>query len=176
EVYLDFMTPPKNESSIHRANNVIAISSLTKVYGLGGLRCGWIIAPPALAAGLRRIIDHINVEGVFVGDLISDAVWDRLEIFRTNHLETVRLNHQIVRDWIESEPGLSWQEPDGGVVCFPRIETGLSGRELADTLRQEYDTGIVPGHFFGRDKHFRLGFGGSTDILKQALSHIHSAL
>lgn len=176
EVYLDFMMPPKNASSFHLGNNVIVISSLTKVYGLGGLRCGWIIAPSVMAAELRRIVDHINVEGAYVGDLISDAVWEKKELIRLNLRETIRSNHQIVKDWVESEPGLSWHEPDGGVVCFPRIETGQTGSELEAVLRRDHDTGIVPGRFFGREKHFRLGFGGSDDILKQALFHIHSAL
>ena len=176
EVYLDFMMSPKNESSFHLGDNVIVISSLTKVYGLGGLRCGWIIAPPVLAAELRRVVDHVNVEGVYVGDLISDEVWGRRDSIRTNLRDSIRTNHQIVKEWVESEPGLSWVEPDGGVVCFPRIETGCTGSELEAVLLRDHDTGIVPGRFFGREKHFRLGFGGSADILKQALFHIHSAL
>jgi len=70
---------------------------------------------------------------------------------------------------------MSWVEPRGGVVCFPRLKKG-DGRTLEKVLREKYDTGIVPGDFFGEPGHVRVGYGVPGDVLEQGLRNISLAL
>ncbi len=174
EIYLEFLE--KEPTSFHLAENVIVISSLTKVFGLGNIRCGWILAQPELAKRMRRIIDYIHVEGVFIAEEIGWRMFDKLDEIKKRNRKLIEANKTLVKNWIDQEKGLSWVEPEDGVVCFPRIESSLSGDELADILRKNYDTAVVPGRFFEQNQHFRLAYGGDTDSLAAGLENIGNAL
>ena len=174
EIYLEFMEV--EPTGYHLADNVIIISSLTKVFGLGHLRCGWVLAQPHLAKRMRRIIDYINVEGTYIGERIAHQMFGRLDEIKRKNRKIIDTNKSLVKDLINQEEFLSWVEPEDGVVCFPRIESGLTGDELASRLRVDHDTAIVPGSFFGQPQHFRLGFGGDSSTLAEGLANIRKAL
>ncbi|UCE40956.1 MAG: pyridoxal phosphate-dependent aminotransferase [Candidatus Aminicenantes bacterium] len=174
EIYLEFMD--SEPTAFHLADNVLVISSLTKVFGLGHLRCGWVLAQPELVKRMRRIIDYIHVEGTFIGEKIAHQMFAHLDTIKSKNKALIEENMSTVKDLIDRETSLSWVEPAGGVVCFPRIETGLTGDELAKKLRTDHDTAIVPGSFFERPQHFRIGFGGDSDNLVKGLAHIREVL
>lgn len=174
EIYLEFLDD--EPTAFHLAENVFVISSLTKVFGLGDIRCGWILAQPEWAKRLRRIIDYIHVEGVFVGEKVACRMFAELDEIKRRNKRLIETNRSLVRDWIDREKSVAWAEPAGGVVCFPRIESSLSGDELADILHRNYDTAVVPGSFFEQPQHFRLAFGGDTDVLAAGLENIGKAL
>jgi aspartate/methionine/tyrosine aminotransferase len=176
EIYLEFLEGMESQTSFSLGENIIVISSLTKVFGLGGLRCGWILAPPELAKRMRRIIDYINVAGVFIGEKISAQIFDQIDSIREKNKETLKKNMSMIANFIKEEDKLSWVEPAGGVVCFPRVEAGLSGDELASILLEKYETSVVPGSFFEAPQHFRIGFGVSPDTLTRGLENIKKVL
>jgi aspartate/methionine/tyrosine aminotransferase len=174
EIYLEFLDG--KETAFHGADNVIIASSLTKAYGLGGLRCGWILAPSFLTEKMRRFMDHDNVEGVFIGEQISAKVFNRLDSIQAKNKPDIEKNLALVRDFIRREKKLRWVEPAHGIVCFPRIEARLDGGQLARLLQEKYETSVVPGYFFEEPKHFRLGYGVPIPVLKQGLENIRSVL
>jgi aspartate/methionine/tyrosine aminotransferase len=174
EIYLEFTK--EEPTAFHLADNVIVISSLTKVFGLANLRCGWVLAQPRLAERMRRIVDYTNVEGTFVGEAIAHRMFIHLDTIKEQNRELVNTNKSLVKELIDREDRLSWVEPAGGVVCFPRVESGMNGDELAECLRDRYGTAVVPGRFFGQPEHFRLGFGGDTNTLEAGLTKIRKAL
>jgi aspartate/methionine/tyrosine aminotransferase len=177
EVYREFMDELAGTTAYGTADNIVVVSSLGKVYGLGDLRCGWVMAPPDMAERLRLSIDYINVEGVFIGEKVAALAFGQLEILRERERSRVERNTTLMRDFISSESArLSWVEPSAGVVCFPRLETGVTGDDLAEVLLQEFDTAIAPGSFFGAPEHVRIGFGGTNDDLSSGLQRISSAL
>jgi hypothetical protein len=176
EIYLEFLEGPEKESSYSLADNIIVISSLTKVYGLGGLRCGWILAPAELAKRIRAVIDYTNIDGVFIGEQISARIFSQLDSINEKNKELVGQNREMIRDFIQEEERLKWVEPAGGVVCFPKVEAGLSGDSLAALLQEKYRTSVVPGSFFEEPQHFRLGFGVAPSILASALKYIKKVL
>jgi len=176
EVYLDFVESPGRGSAARMGDNVIAISSLTKAYGMGGLRCGWVIARPEVIERVDRVMDYVNVEGVHIGEQISLSALRRLEAVRDLHRSRIIENREMVDRFITASPALSWVKPDGGVVGFPRIETGIDGDQLAEELRRRYSTGIVPGRFFERPDFFRIAFGGDGRTLRIGLRRIGQAL
>jgi aspartate/methionine/tyrosine aminotransferase len=174
EIYLEFIK--RHQTSFHSADNMIVASSLTKAYGLGGLRCGWILAPTFLTEKMRRFLDHDNVEGVFIGEQISAKVFSQLDCLRAKTAPVIEKNLSLLRDFMGGENKLRWVEPDGGIACFPRIEARLDGGQLSRLLLEKYETLVVPGHFFEEPKHFRLGYGVPTPVLEQGLRNIRSVL
>ena len=176
EVYLDFLQGERAESSFQIMDNIFVISSLTKVYGLGGIRAGWVISPPEWVQKMRHIIDHVHVEHVYISEHIALHALDRLDEIQAYHQPRIEENTALMKDFMRSEKGLAWIEPDGGIVCFPRLEIETDGDRFCTYLRDRYDTALVPGCFFEAPRSFRLAFGAKSDILKRGLDHISSAL
>ena len=176
EVYLDFLGEPGERSAFPLGENIIVISSLTKAYGLGGLRCGWMLAPAGLAETVWKIIDHMHVEGVFLGEQVALRCFSRLEVIRRRHAGRIAANFSLLKDLVYRDKRLSWIEPQGGVVGFPRIEAGFDGDRLAEFLKERYATCVVPGRFFESPRHFRIGFGGVPEEFKQGITFLEKAL
>lgn len=180
EVYLEFDSGPAPRTAFGSADNIIVISSLTKVFGLSGLRCGWILAPRRLVPAIRRVVDNLHVEHVLPAEQISARIFPKLDPLRVRNTLWTENNKAIVRDFMAKTPGLSWAEPDGGVVAFPRILNregeNEAGDRLARVLLETADTAVVPGRFFEDPRHIRLGFGLSESLLRRGLANIRSVL
>ena len=176
EVYLDFLDNSKKQSAFALGKNIIVVSSLTKVYGLGGLRCGWMLAPVSIIESVKRIIDTMHVEGVFLGEQVALKFFDRLPRILEAALPQIAQNFSLLKTFIHKEIRLSWAEPEGGVIAFPRICSGPDGDGLAAHLREHYDVSVVPGSFFECPEHFRIGFGGDSQIFQEGLSCLGRAL
>lgn len=176
EVYLDFLAGPEKQSLFSLGENIIVISSLTKAYGLGGLRCGWMLAPPALAKTLWRITDHMHVEGVYLGEQVALQCLTRLESIRSRFSGRIATNLSRLKEFIGAEKRLSWIEPKGGVIGFPRVEADFDGSRLAEVLKERYATCVVPGRFFESPQHFRIGFGGDPKEFQQGIAFLRQAL
>ena len=82
EVYLEFLPPGEDRTAFNLAPNVVTLSSLTKVFGLGGLRRGWILAPRDLAGRLLQMRNYLFNEEVYLEEQISLRLFPRLDDFR----------------------------------------------------------------------------------------------
>lgn len=176
EVYLDFLFDQRPRSAVHLGANFITTSSLTKAYGLDGLRCGWILASPPLAQAIWRLQDFFGVNGAIPAEKISVAAFDNIGRFVARTRTIIETNRPLIDRFMRRHASqLTWVPPDAGPVCFPRLRSG-SVTELAGRLRRDFDTGIIPGEFFEMRRHFRLGFGGATGDLRQGLTRLGKAL
>ncbi len=176
EVYLDFLDNPLKRSAFAFGKNIIVVSSLTKVYGLAGLRCGWMLAPLPIIERVKRIIDSIHVEGVFLGEQVALKCFDRLARIREAAQPQIAQNFFLLKEFILADDRLSWVEPVGGVIAFPRIVSGPDGDSLAAHLRDQYAVCVVPGSFFECPAHFRIGLGGDPQVFQEGLSCLSRAL
>lgn len=176
EVYFEFLGEDPRSTSFHLADNIIVVSSLTKVFGLGGLRCGWVLAPEPLASKLQRMKDYLAVEDVYLSEQISARVFPVLDRFRDRHRRLIDQNRAAVREFIRDEKRLSWVEPAGGIVCFPHLEIPAESRRLAALLQERYEISVVPGDFFEEPHHFRLGYHLDPELLIQGLTGIRRGL
>jgi len=176
EIYREFPDDLNGTTSFGIADTVITCSSLCKVWGLGDLRCGWILAPTELIPLLRAAVDHVFVEHAFVAERIAAALYPRLDALRAGRREQTARNRALVTDFIAGHEELEWVEPDDGVVAFPRLADGLSPDTLAEHLAREYDTELTAGSHFEAPQHLRIGYGGSTAELEIALGFVERAL
>ena len=177
EVYLEFMPGPLARTAFGLAPNIITAASLTKVFGLSGLRCGWILVPDALVSTFRRALDHFFVEPCYPAEQISARAFPLLDRIKEDRRPVWEARRRRVVGFVAGEKRLTWIEPDAGIVGFPRVAGGVdAGDSLARVLREGYDVSIVPGSFFENARHVRLGFGIDEDVLEQGLAAIRGGL
>lgn len=176
EVYLEFLRDPPRDTAFHLGDNIVVLSSLTKVFGLAGLRCGWILAPAPLAQKLQRMKDYLFNEEVFLSEQIATCVLPVLDSLRDRHLPLIERNKAAVREFMAGEPRLRWVEPAAGIVCFPRVEPPFTGRTFAELLQERFETSVIPGDFFEAAEHFRLGFYADPAALTEGLANMRRAL
>lgn len=154
----------------------VTTSSLTKAYGLAGLRCGWILASPDVSARIRTVRDIIDGSGAFVAEALSVAAFAAIDRLRARARKILAENLSSVRQMAESHPRLEWLEPHAGTTAFPRVRGVADTRPLVDLLVREYDTIVVPGHFFQAPQHIRIAFGGRAEMVTEALQRLDRAL
>jgi aspartate/methionine/tyrosine aminotransferase len=154
----------------------VATSSLTKSYGLSGLRCGWILSSADVAARITRARDLVDSTGSIVAERLATLAFAHLDRLIERSTALLQTNGAITREFLRSRPELDWIEPGGGTVVFPRLTDVEDTSSFAARLLEEHDTAIVPGRFFQAPAHFRLGFGGATDTLRGGLAQIAAAL
>jgi len=172
-------TPPP--PAVTLSDRVLSVSSLSKTYGVPGIRIGWVLCRDArLMETLLAAKEQIALAHSVVDEAIARGILERRESLLPGVRDLVRQHRQLVAAWMASEPWLEWVEPQGGVVCFPRIaaESGVNPAHFYQILNERYATWVGPGHWFEQDtRHFRLGFGyPATPDLKQALHNVSAAL
>jgi aspartate/methionine/tyrosine aminotransferase len=176
EVYMDFLFQSRPGTAVHLGSNFLITCSLTKVYGLDGLRCGWVMGPPDVVKAMWRLQDFFGVNGVIPGETTSVVALKNLQRFRKRSQSILAANRPLVDQFMAAnEATLDWAPPDAGPVCFPRMRSG-SADNICARLRADYDVGVTPGRFFEMPEHFRIGFGGPTEDLRVGLERMSQAL
>jgi aspartate/methionine/tyrosine aminotransferase len=174
EVYLECMYE-KISSAFHYGPEFVVTGSLTKAYGLGGLRCGWVLADPMLAQRIWRIKDLIDPSAPHPAELLSVIAFKKLNQIGERAKTLLARNRELVRDFLRSCDRLDCALPDFGTCIFPRYKGGDTER-LIDILHHRYDTDVVPGRFFEMPDHFRLGIGAETATLSAGLERLTAAM
>jgi hypothetical protein len=176
EVYRDILCENAAPVSLHLGSQFIVTSSLTKSYGLSGLRCGWILCEAHLAERLRRLNDLLGAVGVMSAEKFSQIAFQHIGRLTERSRRLITANQQIVYAFLrEHEDFLETVTPAHSMIVFPRLRHHPSADALYDHLRK-YETSIVPGRFFEYPNHFRLGFGIRTEDVTQGLRHLSQAL
>ncbi|MGZ4837631.1 MAG: aminotransferase class I/II-fold pyridoxal phosphate-dependent enzyme [Terriglobales bacterium] len=176
EVYLDMALEQTPASSFHLdPKTFVVTSSLTKAYGLSGLRCGWILADPELAERCWRINDLYAASPVHAAELLSVIALDNLGKIAARAKSLLDPNRALLRHFFDSCEELDVVRPEFGTMAFPRVCRGTV-EKLFHVLRDKYEATVVPGSFFGAPQHFRMGVGGDTDMIREALDRLSRAL
>jgi aspartate/methionine/tyrosine aminotransferase len=176
EVYLELMFQAGGASTAFRpGRNIVVTSSLTKAYGLSGLRCGWILAPPERAEAMRRLNDLYAVLPPHVSEGLSMAAFDKLEDLRARANLMLDQNRAAYREILGDHPRLDQVVFDQGTTVFPRLTSG-NGDDLFRLLMTRFETSVVPGRFFDRPEHVRVGLGGDPAMTRVGLERLAAAL
>ena len=154
----------------------VSTSSLTKAYGLAGLRCGWIIASPPVSARVRAIRDVIDGSGPYVAERLALTAFEHIVPLKARARQILDQNLSIVRTMAQSHPRLEWLEPAAGTTAFPRVRDVDDTSDLVERLIRDHDTIVVPGHFFQAPQHIRIAFGGKSEMIREAMTRLDRAL
>lgn len=174
EVYLDAAVPSR-PSSARLGPQFVATNSLTKVYGLSGLRCGWIIAEPDLAERMWRLNDLFGVNQAHQAERLACIAFDRIDEIIGDMPAVLETNRLLFNAFVAQRNDVHCPPAVHGVTAFPRW-TGGDTQRLDDHLRARYDTSVVPGRWFECPEHFRIGLGLPTDEFEEALNRLDAGL
>jgi aspartate/methionine/tyrosine aminotransferase len=175
EVYLDMFLDAAVPSAFHLGDEFVITTSLTKVYGLSGLRCGWILAAPELARRIWRINDLFGNIPSHTAEQLSIIALDHLPEIARRSRQLLATNRALLNQFLDSRRDLQYLCPPCGTIVFPRLTRGRT-EAFIQLLREKYETEVVPGRFFEMPEHFRLGVGGDTEIVKGGLERLSAAL
>jgi aspartate/methionine/tyrosine aminotransferase len=180
ETYRDLAYDDRLPLAATLSPKVISMSSMSKSYGVPGLRIGWAVSGDA--ATFERLL-AAKEQVVICGATLDEAIAARVLATRDRLLPTIRADvaHRlsIVRDWMVNQSVFEWVEPRGGVVGLVRVRPGLpfEASKFHHTLLQEHGTYVGAGHWFELDdRWFRLGFGWPAhDELRAGLDALSTA-
>jgi aspartate/methionine/tyrosine aminotransferase len=175
EVYLDMVYDQPVRSSFHLGPQFIVTNSLTKAYGLSGLRCGWILAEPKLAERMWRLNDLFGATPVHPGELLSVIALDHLEKINERAKGILAANRRALDTFFAGSAEVDGFRSRWGTVSFPKLKKGTV-EDFCERLRSGYETSVVPGHFFEMPQHFRIGIGGDAAMTAEGLRRLGKAL
>jgi aspartate/methionine/tyrosine aminotransferase len=175
EVYLEVLYNHPVRSSFHLGPQFVVTNSLTKGYGLSGLRCGWILAQPDLARRMWHINDVYGATPVHPGELLSVVALDNLAAIARRAKAIVETNRALLLAFLDSRNDLDCFRPRFGTIFFPRLRHGAV-EQFCSLLREKYETSVVPGRFFGMPQHFRIGLGGDPGMTAAGIERLGRAL
>ena len=175
EVYLEAVFDQPWRSAFHLGPHFVVTSSLTKAYGLSGIRCGWILAETQLVQRMWQIVDLTYGTHVHPAEQIAVIALDHIDHLRQRAQRLLDTNRALVNQWLAGRPELDCQPSRFGTTVFPRLRTGRANN-FVTLLRERFETSVVPGEFFEQPQHFRLGFGGAPDTIRSGLERLSSAL
>jgi aspartate/methionine/tyrosine aminotransferase len=175
EVYVQMLFEETPRTAFHLGDQFVITSSLTKAFGLSGLRCGWIFAEPELARRMWRLNDLFAATPVHAGERLSLLALQQLEEIARKAKDRLDQNRKLVSAFLDQRDDLEAVRPSAGSIMFPRVKQGDS-EKLCKLLREKYETSVVPGRFFEMPAHFRIGLGGDSETMVEGLVRLGAAL
>jgi hypothetical protein len=174
EIFLD-AAAEQQRSCIHLSERFVATGSLTKVYGLSGIRCGWILATADIAERMWRLNELMSVAQPHADERLGCIALAHLDRIGADTPALLARNRALLNRFIAGRSDLDCMPAEHGITAFPRL---IGGRvdTLHALLRDGYSTSIVPGRFFGSPDHFRIGVGAPTPSIEAGLERIGAAL
>jgi aspartate/methionine/tyrosine aminotransferase len=175
EVYLDAVYTNTPKPSYHLGPEFVVTSSLTKVYGLSGLRSGWILAEPSLARAMWRLNDLFASIPAHPAELLGVVALENLDTIRSHSRKIVEADRALLQEFLDSQEAVSAPRTEFGTTAILHLESG-SVDDFLTRLRMDYETSVVPGRFFGLPNHFRIGMGVDHEMFREGLQRIGQAL
>jgi aspartate/methionine/tyrosine aminotransferase len=160
-----------------RGERIVVTGGLSKVYGLPGLRVGWIVASRERIEAALEIKDYTTIAPATLSETLAEVALER----RKQLLERARflINERwpLLEDWAGAHSRvLHWTPPAAGAICFFSYQYPIDSMPLVDRLIREYGTMIVPGIHFRAERHLRIGFGMPSRVLHSGLAAIDRLL
>jgi aspartate/methionine/tyrosine aminotransferase len=175
EVYIETLFEMSPRTSFHLGEEFVVTSSLTKAFGLSGLRCGWIFAAPELARRMWLLNDLFAATPVHSGERLSVVAFNQIDELGARAKALLDRNRRLLNEFLDTREDLEVVRPEFGTVVFPRVRSGDAG-QLCRLLREQFETSVVPGTFFDLPAHFRVGIAVATPVLQDGLARLGEAL
>jgi capreomycidine synthase len=167
--YDDVVLPDAGE----RYDRAITLGTLSKGYGLPGLRVGWCLAAPDVLERLILLRDYTTLHLSPLVEYVASRAIENGDLLLKPRLAQARHNLQLLLQWVESHSEfVSMVRPQGGVCVFMRLHNVADVEDFCRELAHEYSVLLVPGTSFGCANHVRLGFGCATAELTEGLSRL----
>ncbi len=177
ETYRDMTFRESLPTAASLSKNAISVSTMSKVYGVPGIRIGWLATRnEAIINGVLNAREQTTICNSGLNEAIALQILKRKDTHLAQIKQKITQNYKILEDWMKNQNDLEMVAPLGGVTCFPRLKSGKSSEKLTKILVEKYRTFTVPGHVFKMPSHFRIGYGGNLDELNEGFKQLEKAL
>ena len=148
----------------------ISVGTLSKPFGLPGLRLGWMVAPKEIVAKCWSMRDYVSLSPGKLNDALGVLAITHKDKIVARNQAIIAANLAAAGHWIEEHDGLlSWTPPRGGLLALLRYNLDIPSLELSDKLAEEYSVMLAPGSAFGYEGHLRIGIGQNPTVFQQGL-------
>lgn len=161
-----------------RQERVMVTGSLSKAYGLPGLRIGWIVAPEGVVESLWSRKDYLSITASTLSYELAKIALDpaNADLILGRNRQRVIDNLAVLRSWVDSRRGRSLVSPTAAAMALLRYEHAIGSSELSARIHRDRSVLVVPGRHFGLERCLRIGYGLPTDDLRGALRRIDETL
>jgi capreomycidine synthase len=155
----------------------VSLGTLSKAYGLPGLRVGWCAAASDVLERMVHLRDYVTLHLSPLIELVAERAVEHADRLLARRLPQARRNLDLSAAWAaENAADVEWARPRGGVSSFPRFPSVGDVTAFCHRAGREARLLIVPGDCFGHPRHARLGFGGATADLEKGLTRLSGLL
>ncbi|HKP83855.1 MAG TPA: capreomycidine synthase [Pyrinomonadaceae bacterium] len=155
----------------------ISMGTLSKSFGLPGLRVGWCLASPNVLERFAKLRDYTILHLSPLIELIAQRTIEHAQVVVGERQRQANANLNILKTWCdEHREFVEWIPPRGGVCSFPRLRRISDVETFCHRLARSYGVLLVPGSCFNKPFHVRLGFGGATPMVMEGLSRFSTLL
>lgn len=154
----------------------LSTNTLTKCYGLAGLRTGWLLGDPKLVARARVAKTYFSVGQPLLEQRLALVALDKRDQLLKRAAGIRDENFARVKAWMQGHQALQWVEPEGGLIGFPLLPKGVDDVAFARTLVEDRNTLVAPGTVQGLKGHIRIGFGGDPAHVTPGLRNLDEVL
>jgi len=175
EVYLEAMFENSPPSAVLLGPEFVATSSLTKGYGLSGLRCGWILADAEVAKKIRRLDDIFAASAPNVTERLSVVALNQLPKIAGRAKAMLETNRETLNSFLRERDDIGGLPTRFGTTSLPRVRDG-GVEKLSTLLIKKYETAVAPGRFFESPDHIRIGMCCDPTLFKAGAERLGKAL
>ncbi|MBK6425197.1 MAG: aminotransferase class I/II-fold pyridoxal phosphate-dependent enzyme [Blastocatellia bacterium] len=175
EVYLDATFDDPQPAAVRLGPAFISTSSLTKLFGMSGLRCGWVLAEEGLADRMWRLNDLYGVNAAHAAERLSVVALQHADRLLDEARELIEANRAGWQAFAATREEISTAATAYGTTVFPRL-AGCDADALVARLGERYETSVVPGRFFGAPEHIRIGLTVEPAVFREGLARLGEAL
>ena len=161
------------------SDRVIVTSGLSKAYGIPGVRIGWIVAPPEVVAQCWTQHDYLTIGPNKLSDALARvAVEPKVREHLYGRTRTIlNENEPVVEEWVASFGDfLTHIRPAAAAMAFVRYASDRPSEAVADWVRTNQSTLIVPGSHLGLEGYLRIWTGGKPEYLREGLRRVGAGL
>jgi aspartate/methionine/tyrosine aminotransferase len=155
----------------------VSVGTLSKPFGLPGLRIGWLAGPPDLIQACWAFRDYVSLSPGKLNDALAVLAMKHRGAIVERNTRIITANLAAATRWMaERASFLSWTPPRGGLLALLKYDLPIDSLTLADRLAIDHSVMLAPGSAFGYEHHLRLGIGQRPDIFAAGLSAAGRAL
>jgi aspartate/methionine/tyrosine aminotransferase len=149
----------------------ISVGTVSKPFGVPGLRIGWIVAPEPIVKQCWAMRDYITLSPGKLNDALALIAVEHRDAIRSRTHRIVAENMVIADTWFADNTDLAaWVRPRAGLLALMRYHLDIPSLELSDLLAEKYSVMLAPGSAFGFEQHLRIGVGQNPAIFAEGLA------
>ena len=154
----------------------ISTAGLSKSFSLAGLRVGWIAAPPEVIEKVSIRRDYNTISVGMINDHFASMALEAKDKILSRSREITRGNLQMLDDWVQGEPHISYVRPAAATVALLKYDADMTSEALCLALLDQAGVLLVPGSVMDMEGYLRIGFANDPDALRAGLARVSGFL